>query len=340
MRESVGHAVPSTEHELKSVAVIGGGPAGLSAALQLARGHRTVHVIDSHRPRHSPTLASHGYLTRDGIAPLELRRLGREEVEAYPSATVSQGIVRAVNNVKVDRAIAAGAEDGVAFEVVADGVRGSAPRTVLARRVLVATGLIEELPSLPNIRSYYGTDLHSCIECDGFEKSRSPLALIGDTTDLFARALAVRRYSTDLMVFTGGGEAISSEEAAQLEAIGVFVERRAIADIVGERGRMTGIELVDGTVVPRSGGFVRPRWHAQTEFLAELAPETDDWGLLRVDTSGETSVRGMYAAGDVVPPGPAQLIIAAGDGARVAHEMGVDLTRAAAAAGHADAWES
>lgn len=325
---------------LTSVAIIGGGPAGLSAALQLARGHRSVHVLDSHRPRHSPTLSSHGFLTRDGIAPLELRRLGREDVERYPSATVSQAVVREVSAVVEADARAAGADDGIAFRVRAEGVRGSAPQDLLARRVLVASGLIEELPDLPSIRAFYGTALHSCIECDGFEKSRAPLALIGDTTDLFARALEVRRYSSDLMVFTGGGDAISADEEQQLASIGVSVERRRIADIVGDRDRMTGIRLEDGSVIARVGGFVRPRWHAQTDFLGAHVMDVDDWGLLHVSAEGETSIRGLYAAGDVVPPGPGQLIIAAGDGARVAAALGADLTRAAAHAGHADAWES
>ena len=309
------------------VAIIGGGPAGLSAGLQLVRANRRIAILDSNRPRHSATLQSHGFLTRDGASPLELRRLGREEFEAYPTAVFSQAMTREVIPLSADEAITAGFPDGIGFRVRGTGIRGAADVEYVARRVLIAAGLTEDLPALPMIRAYYGTALHSCVECDGFEKTDKPLVLIGETSDLFARALLISRFSSDLIVFTNGADTLRLEQEAQLASIGVRVERRTIDDIVGEKAEMTGVRLADGEVVPRVGGFVRPRWHAPVEFMGELEIERDDWGLVVVDERGETSVRGVYAVGDIVPPGPQQLIIAAGNGARVAAKLNMDMIR-------------
>ncbi|UOQ58324.1 NAD(P)/FAD-dependent oxidoreductase [Leucobacter allii] len=318
------------------VAIIGGGPAGLSAGLQLVRANRRIAILDSNRPRHSATLRSHGFLTRDGISPLELRRLGREEFEAYPSAITAQAVVREVLPLAAEEALAVGFPDGIGFRVRATGIRGAADETFVARRVLLAAGLTEELPALPMIRAYYGTALHSCVECDGFEKSDEPLALIGETTDVFSRALLISRFSSDLIVFTNGADTIRAEQEAQLAGIGVRVERRAIDDIVGEKAEMTGVRLADGEVIPRVGGFVRPRWHAPVEFLGELPIARDAWGLVSVDARGESSIRGVYAVGDIVPPGPQQLIIAAGNGARVAAKLNLDMIRGALGVGRVD----
>lgn len=318
------------------VAIIGGGPAGLSAGLQLVRAHRRIAILDSNRPRHSATLRSHGFLTRDGASPLELRRLGREEFEAYPTAIFAQSIGREVVRLTHDEALAAGFPDGIGFRVRGTGIRGSADVEFTARRVLIAAGLTEELPPFPMIRAYYGTALHSCVECDGFEKTDKPLVLIGETSDLFARALLISRFSSDLIVFTNGADTVRADQEAQLNAIGIRVERRPIDDIVGEKADMTGVRLTDGEVIPRVGGFVRPRWHAPVEYLGDIEISRDDWGLVEVDANGETSARGIYAVGDVVPPGPQQLIIAAGGGARVAARLNMDMIRGALGVGRVD----
>lgn len=319
------------------VAIIGGGPAGLSAGLQLVRANRRIAILDSNRPRHSATLQSHGFLTRDGASPLDLRRLGREEFEAYPTATFAQAIAREVVPLTEAQALGTGFPDGIGFLVRGTGVRGAADVEFSARRVLITAGLTEELPALPMIRAFYGTALHSCVECDGFEKTDKPLALIGETSDVFARALLISRFSSDLIVFTNGADTVRPEQEQQLTRIGIRVERRAIDDIVGDRADMTGVRLADGEVVPRVGGFVRPRWHAPVEFLGDQDIERDDWGLLVVSDRGETSIRGIYAAGDIVPPGPQQLIIAAGGGARVAAKLNMDLIRGALGVGMVDA---
>lgn len=296
------------------VAVIGAGPAGLSAALGLVRSRRTVLLIDSNRPRNAATLRSHGFLTRDGVPPLELRKLGREEYEGYQGASFHAGLVQSV------RALPDGG-----FELSARGIRGAANLDVTVGKLVVATGLVETMPSVPSLRAWYGTDLHSCVECDGYEKRDEALALIGESADLAERALLISQWSNDLIVFTNGADAVSGPEQQALEARGIAVERRPIADVVGERGRMTGVLLADGETVPRAAGFVRPAWTPAIDYLDGLGIALDEEGLIAVDACGRTSVPGVYAAGDSTAPGPEQLIIAAGHGAQVATALNRDL---------------
>ncbi|MBO9041198.1 NAD(P)/FAD-dependent oxidoreductase [Curtobacterium flaccumfaciens] len=320
----------STEHAdpvVHDVAVIGAGPAGLSAALNLVRAKRTVLLVDANRPRNAATLRSHGFLTRDGISPLELRKLGRTEVEGYPEATVVQSVV-----------------DLVAPDAGTDTwrVHGSWRGTELearARTVVVATGLREEFPSLPMLRAFYGTAVHSCVECDAYDKAGQPLAFICETDDLVDRALLIAAWTDDLIVYTNGVAPLDAPGRARLSAAGVVVDERVVEDLEGDRSGMTGVRLADGHVEPRTGGFVRPVWHADLDWLrasasADAAADTpepleglqrDTQGLLVVDRVGRTSVPGLYAVGDVTPPGPEQLIVAAGHGAVTAAAVHRDL---------------
>ncbi|WP_295118834.1 NAD(P)/FAD-dependent oxidoreductase [uncultured Leifsonia sp.] len=295
------------------VLVVGGGPAGLSAALNLVRARRRVLVVDGNRPRHAATLQAHGFLTRDGVAPAELRRLGREEVSAYDDADV---VFAQVDGVSV--------EDG-GFRVRGRGVRGGPDVDVLASAVVIATGVTETMPALPSLRAFYGTQLHSCLECDGFEKAGEALALIGETADLAERALLLTQWTDDLIVFTNGIAPVSDDEERTLARLGVRVERRAVDDVVGDKGVMTGVRLADGTLVERSGGFVRPVWTPALAFADSLALATDSDGYLVTDAQGRTSVPGVYAAGETTSPGPQQLIVAAGSGAVVAAAVNRDL---------------
>ncbi|WP_020075042.1 NAD(P)/FAD-dependent oxidoreductase [Cryocola sp. 340MFSha3.1] len=295
------------------VVVIGGGPAGLSAALNLARARRRVLVVDGNRPRHAATLLAHGFLTRDGVSPLELRRMGREEVDAYDNATV---VFAQVGAVSVE-------DDG--FRVTARGVRGGSDVDVRADTVLIATGVTETMPAIPSIRAFYGTQLHSCIECDGFESAGQPLALIGETDDLAERALLLTQWTDDLIVFTNGVAPIGDDEERTLARLGVRVERRPIDDVVGEKGVMTGVRLADGTLVERAGGFLRPVWSPSLSFVDSLDLDRDADGYLLTDADGRTSLPGVYAAGETTAPGPQQLIVAAGSGAVVAAAVNRDL---------------
>lgn len=307
------HGVEKSGADEADVVVVGGGPAGLSAALSLVRARRRTLVLDANRPRNAATLHTHGFLTRDGVSPVELRRLGREEVAAYDEGEVA---FARVTRVAFDRG---------AFLVSATGIRGAADRLVRSRVVLVASGLVEALPALPSIRAFYGMSLHSCIECDGYEKAGEAVALIGTEPGLAQHALLLRQWTEDLIVFTNGSHAVTLEQEGRLASRGIGVERRAIEDVVGERDRMTGIRLADGEVVGRTAGFVRPGYRPALEYLDGLGVATDEAGLIVVDEAGRTSVRGLYATGESTPPGPEQLIVAAGNAASTAAAINRDL---------------
>jgi thioredoxin reductase len=294
------------------VVVIGAGPAGLAATLNLARQQRTVALLDSNRPRHAATLQSHGFVTRDGISPLELRSLGRDEVLRYPTVSHERTFVRQI--VAVDGG----------FAVQAEQPGSRAESETRAAAVLIATGLSETLPAAQHVRPWYGTSLHSCMDCDGYDKRDQALALIGETADLVDRAMVIRRHTDDLAVFTNGSDAVDEAGARRLADHGVALVRAPVAAIEGDRDGMRAIVLADGERSLRTGGFVRPWWHPQLEFAEGLGLERDEDGLVVVDRSQRASVEGIYAAGDITP-GFRQLAVAAGAGTIAASVINRDL---------------
>lgn len=300
------------------VIVIGGGPAGLSAALNLGRSRASVVVVDAGRPRNAATLRSHGFLTRDGVSPLELRKLARAELTAYPEVTVLDRTI-------VSDLLPTDAANGMRFIAALQGRGARTPPAVAARSVLIATGLRETLPAIPSLRAFYGMTVFSCAACDAWELKDRPLALIGETPDLADRARLLARWSDRLTVFTHGADVIDTVEEAELTASGIAVERRAIDDLEGDRGAVSAVRLVDGTRIEIEGGFVRPHWQPALDFLTGHDAERETDGTLVVDRSGRTSVPGLYAAGDAASPGPQQLIVAAGQGARSAAVLVHDL---------------
>ena len=291
----------------REVVVIGAGPAGLSAALNLVRARRMTHVLDSNRPRNAATFLAHGFVTRDGIPPLELRRLGREELEAYPEASFEKAVVTSVTR----------EADGF---VVAFGAT-----SVSAKAIVISTGLTEKFPALPSLRQFYGTSVHSCVECDAYEYADKPIALIGETDDLAERAIVISQWSRDLIVFTNGVGVITADDEARLTARGIRIDRRQISDVTGDRTGLTGVTLADGETVPRVAAFVRPVYSPNLGYAASLGLDVDADGYLVVDEGGRTSVPGVYAAGDSTAPGPQQLIVAAGAGAKVAAALNRDM---------------
>lgn len=299
---------PSVEVD---VVVIGGGPAGLSAALNLGRARASVVVVDAGRPRNAATLRSHGFLTRDGVPPLELRKLARAELAAYPAVTV-------LDRAAVTALLPTDSANGMRFIAPLQGRGERIPPAVAARSVLVATGLRETLPRIPSLRAFYGMTIFSCAACDAWELQDRALALIGETADLAARARLLARWTDRLTVFTNGADVVDTVEEAELAASGIVVERRPIDDLEGERGTVSAVRLVDGTRIEIDGGFIRPQWSPALDFLSGLDIDRDADGTLVVDRSGRTSVPGVYAAGDAASPGPQQLIVAAGQGARAA----------------------
>ncbi|MBC7518082.1 MAG: NAD(P)/FAD-dependent oxidoreductase [Microbacteriaceae bacterium] len=304
--------VGQPELEQVEVVIIGGGPAGLSAALNLVRARRHVLLVDGNRPRNAATFYSHGFITRDGVPPLELRRLAREELDAYPNYRYQRTMVTAIERT----------ETGFTIMLKGPGIGQS---EIHAATIVIASGVAEVMPALPTLRAFYGTSIHSCIECSGWDEQDKPIAVIGETDDLAERATLVSQFSDDIIVFTNGIGQISEPDAAALAARGILIDHRPLADVVGDTTGLTGVVLTTGEIVPRTAAFMRPHYRLMQEYAASLGLAVGADGFLVVDADGRTSAPGVYAAGDSASPGPRQLIVAAGQGARVASALNRDL---------------
>ncbi|WP_327228669.1 NAD(P)/FAD-dependent oxidoreductase [Streptomyces platensis] len=296
-----GSAEP-TGDEVYDVAVIGAGAAGLSAALLLGRARRRVVVIDAGEPRNAPATHMHGFLSRDGLPPATLLELGQAEIARY--------------GVDVIRARVEHIEPG--YEVRLEG-----GPVIRARRLLVATGLRDELPDLPGVRERWGKDLLHCPYCHAYEVRDQPLAVLGTHPGAVHQALLLRQWSEDVVLVTHTLE-LSPLEREQLDAFGVnIVEGRAVRLVVDD-DRLRGVELSDGRVIPRTAVFVFPRPAPRDDLLALLRCSKDDQGWVVTDRTGRTSVPGVWAVGNVVDP-RAQVIAAAGMGSTAAFAINTDL---------------
>lgn len=300
--------------DVLDVLIVGGGAGGLSAALMLSRTRRRVLVVDSGAPRNAPAREVHGFVSRDGTPPAELLAAGRADVERYGGRVVT-GEVRALRR-------PAGAGD-VVFEVdLADPAGRN--RTVRARRVIVATGLRDELPDVPGLRERWARDVLHCPYCHGWEVRDQPLgvlAVAGREPAAVHQALLVRQLSEDVVCFA---EALDGADRAKLSARGVRIVDGAVGGLVVEEDALRGVRLTDGTVVPRSALFVPTRPVPRDELLTGLGCERDEAGRIRTDPSGRTGVPGVWAAGNAVDFG-AHVVTAAAAGAKAALAVNLDL---------------
>ncbi|GAA1157844.1 NAD(P)/FAD-dependent oxidoreductase [Nocardioides aquiterrae] len=287
------------------VLVVGGGAAGLSAALVLTRARRRVAVVDAGEPRNAPAAHMQGFLGSDGLPPSELLAAGRTEVAGYGGELVAgtaTGIVPA----------------GRRFDVMlADG-------TVLgARHVLVTTGLRDEIPDLPGVRERWGRDLLHCPYCHGHEVRDQPLGVLGGSAADIAYAQLVRQWTPDVVLFSNG-VTLTADQREQLVARAVGIVDGPVARLVVEDDRLTGVELATGQVVPRGAVFVRPDFVPHDALLTDLGCAVHENGWVAVDATGRTSIPGVWAAGNAVNP-RAQVITAAGEGSAAAIAINNDL---------------
>lgn len=222
--------------EKYDVVIIGGGAAGLSAALVLGRALRRVAVVDAGSPRNAPAAHMHGYLSRDGMPPAELLAAGRAEASRYGVELVS-GTVAAV-------------ERGFA-------VRLASGEAMTARRLLVATGVGDELPDVPGVRDRWGRDLLHCPYCHGWEVRDQPLGLLAGLPGSVQHVLLIRQWSDDIVFFAHTYE-LTDEETGRLEARGIRIQPGVVERLVVDDDRLAGVELAGGRVVPRAAVFVRP----------------------------------------------------------------------------------
>ena len=293
------------------VAVVGGGAAGLSAALVLARARRAVLVVDAGSPRNAPAAHMQGFLSRDGMPPADLLAAGRAEVTGYGTELV-RGTVTGVR-----------AADGGGFELTVSPGPDARESVVSARHVLVTTGMRDVLPDGLGVRERWGRDLLHCPYCHGHEVRDQPLGVLGGTPDAVAHALLVRQWSGDVVYFAHTGP-VTPTEREQLEARAVDIVEGEVAALVVTGDAITGVRLTDGRTVPRTAVFVRPSFAPNSDLLDTLGCRTHDNGWVVADQVGRTSVPGVWVAGNAANP-RAQVITAAGEGSAAAIAINAEL---------------
>jgi thioredoxin reductase len=287
------------------VVIIGGGAAGLSAALVLSRARRRVLVVDSGVPRNAPAAHLHGFLSRDGMPPADLLAAGRAEVRGY-GGTVRTGAVTAVRSLPD------------AFGVqLADGDE------VSARRVLVATGLRDVLPDIPGLLDRWGREVLHCPYCHGWEVRDQPLAVLWHGPETVRYAQIVRQWSDDVVLFAPA-DTLTQGQRSQLVARAIGIVEGAVCGLVVENDHLTAVRLNDGRVISHTAVFVPPRFVPNGDLLAGLGCDLDEQGWVMTDATGATGVPGVWVAGNVVNP-RGQLITAAGEGSAAAIAINADL---------------
>jgi thioredoxin reductase len=302
--------------------VVGGGAAGLNGAVILGRSRRSVLVIDAGEPRNAPAGGIHGLLGLEGIAPSDYLERGRAEVRGY-GGHITSGVVVSV------------ARDGEGFEVsLADG------REVHARRLLVASGLVDELPAVPGLAERWGRDVLHCPYCHGWEVRDQAIGVLATGPMAMHQVMLFRQLSENVVLFTHTTQPPEGEEAEQLAARGVAVVNGEVTGVEIVDDRLAGIRLAHGTVVPRQALAVQSRMVARTGFLAGLGPAKAEHpaGMgehIPTEMGGRTEVSGLWVAGNVGNLA-AQVGAAAAEGAFAAAQINADLaaedTRLAVAA--------
>ncbi|EGX55662.1 hypothetical protein SZN_31799 [Streptomyces zinciresistens K42] len=285
--------------ERYEVVVVGGGAAGLSAALVLGRARRRTLVVDAGEPRNAPSAHVQGYLSRDGVAPAEFLAAGREEIARYGVELVRDRAVDVTRGGDFTVALASG-------------------RAVRARRLVVATGLRDELPEVPGVAERFGRDVLHCPYCHGWEVRDRAFGVLATTPLGVHQALMVTQWSKDVTFFLHrvAESALSGDDLRRLAAAGVKVVPGEVAGLVVEDDRLTGVRLAaDGSVHPRQALFVAPRAVPRTGLLEKLGAEfqqTPFGAYPVVDPTGLTSVPGVWAAGNAA--GFAEQVVNAASG--------------------------
>ncbi|MFC8828472.1 NAD(P)/FAD-dependent oxidoreductase [Streptomyces sp. NPDC057137] len=278
------------------VVVIGGGPAGLSGALTLARARRSVLVIDAGEPRNAPASAVHNYLGREGVAPGELLSVGREEVAGYGGEFLA-GRVATVKG---------SAADG--FRVVLE--EGAAVPEVTARRLLVTTGLVDELPPVPGVTERFGREVLHCPYCHGWEVRDTPIGILATGPLAVRQAQMWRQWSDDVTLFRHTAPEFDDEQYEQLAARDIAVVDGEVVALEVTDDRLTGVTLAGGRVIPVRAVVVAPLFTARGGVLADLGAAAVDREMaghvvgsyVPTDPAGATSVPGVWAAGNVADP--------------------------------------
>ncbi|MGN9788729.1 FAD-dependent oxidoreductase [Nonomuraea sp. ZG12] len=328
--------IPRNGDKRFDVVVVGGGAAGLSGALALARARRSVLVIDAGQPRNAPASHVHNYLGREGTPPSELLAIGREEVTGYGGEILSGAVVAAER-----------LEEGDFRVTLADG------SSVLARRLLVTTGLVDELPEVQGLAERWGREVLHCPYCHGWEVRGERISILGTGPIAVHQALLWRQWSDRVTLLQHTAPDLTAEQAEQLAARDITVVRGKVSALDVTDDRLTGMAMADGRVIPSDAVIVAARATARAGVLESLGLETVEQEMfghavgtyVPADPAGATEVPGVWVAGNVATLTDV-VITAAAAGLRAAGAINGDLvaedTRLAVAARRAqqEFWDS
>jgi thioredoxin reductase len=280
------------------VIVVGGGPAGLSAALMLGRCRRRVLLCDLGQPRNRQSHALHGYLTRDGIAPPELNELGRRELTHYGVQFRCIGVTGARREADHFRvALATGGEER-------------------ARYLLIATGVVDDLPAINGFADCYGRSVFHCPYCDGWECRDRALAAFGRGKAVTGLALGLRTWSTNVVVCTHGTR-LDLSDRDRLSRHGISVRTERIAELVHDEGQLSRIEFTSGEAIDRDALFFTTGQHPQSPLAISLGCTLTSRGAVKTGNGCDTNVERVFVAGDASRDAQF-VVVAAAEGVRAA----------------------
>ncbi len=295
---------------LYDVIIVGAGPAGLNAALILGRCRRTVLLCDNGRPRNAASRALHGYLTRDGIDPREFRTIGREELRCYE--TVELRDVAATD---------ARCQPNGQFHVTL--ANGAVERS---RKLLVATGVCDNVPDIPGIHEMYGRSVFHCPYCDGWEIRDQPIAIYGRGARGVGLALELTVWSRDLVLCTDGPADMDEEDRARLARNGIAIREERVVALDGRDGLLERVVFSAGEPLPRRAMFFTAGQFQRSELAIRLGCEFNDKGTVRTGKYESTHLPGLYVAGDA-SRAVQWVIVAAAEGAEAAFAINTDLIK-------------
>ena len=281
------------------VAIVGGGPAGLTAAIFLARYLHAVVLVDSGDPRNWETRGINGFLGRPSVKPAEIRATGRDEARKYGAMLVDDCVERVVRR----------GED--CFELALQG-----QKRLEARRLLLAIGLKDVWPSIPGLERAYGETAHVCPDCDGYEARDKKIVVIGSGRKAVGMALNLTTWTRDIIICTNGEPPGMDDPlyCTKLDALNIPVLTERILRVDARRGKVHCLELESGMALDAERIFFAIGQYPADDLGAQLSCERDEGGHITVDEHYHTSVRNVFAAGDIVP-GSQLAIAAAADGA-------------------------